>query len=139
MTRRRRTGSTVATRGRARRPPAEIVAPAEAISSGVARSRSCPIAAALTARLSGSFATGEIVLGLAAGTFRRSPNPNARAVAANRRAPILAPSGANTELHDSAKARVSVPPHASSDALRSLTPDSVANVRIGYTVDGVAS
>ena len=62
-----RTGSMVVIRGWTRRPSSAIVAATLAICSGVARSRSWPIAAAPTARLSGSWDGGEIVLGLAAG------------------------------------------------------------------------
>ena len=51
-TRRRRTLSLRTIRGRARRPRSAIVAPAAAICSGVARSRSWPMALAPTARLS---------------------------------------------------------------------------------------
>jgi hypothetical protein len=92
------TGSIVAIRGRTRRPSVAIVAPTLAICSGVAGSRSWPIAAAPTARLSRSCDGGEIVLGLAAGICGCSPHPKARAIATSRRAPSLAPSGANTEL-----------------------------------------
>ena len=125
------TGSIVAIRGRTRRPSVAIVAPTLAICSGVARSRSWPIAAAPTARLSRSCDGGEIVLGLAAGICGCSPHPNARAIATSRRAPSLAPSGANTELQETVNASVSDPPQASPDAFRSWTPDSVAYVRIG--------
>ena len=44
-----------------------------------------------------------------------------------RLAPSLAPSGAKTELHESMKACVSDPPHDSPPALRSVTPESVAD------------
>ena len=62
-----------------------------------------------------------------AGILGCSPHPNARAIATSRRAPSLAPSGANTELQDSAKDCLSEPPHASPWALRSLTPSSVVS------------
>ena len=45
-----------------------------------------------------------------------------------RLAPTFAPSGAKTELHESMKDCVSEPPHDSPPALRSLTPDSVAEL-----------
>ena len=56
-----------------------------------------------------------------------------------RLAPSFAPSGAKTELHESMKACVSEPPHDSPPALRSVTPESVAEVRTGKEVDGVAT
>ena len=129
--RRRITLSRRAMRGTARRPSAAIVAATLAIASGVARSFSCPIAAEPTARSSSRAAARETVLRLAAGSRGASPNPNARAAATSRRAPSLAPSGAKTELHDSANDCWSVPPHASPPALRSVTPESVAPVCTG--------
>ena len=66
-------------------------------------------------------------------------NPNARAIPTRRRAPTLAPSGANTELHDTVNASVKDPPQASPPAFRSSTPDRVAEVRIGYVLEGVAT
>jgi len=41
---------------------------------------------------------------LAAGMLGCWSNPNARAISTRRRAPSLAPSGANTELHDTVNA-----------------------------------
>ncbi len=64
--------------------------------------------------------------------------PNRSAVATRRAAPSLTPSGENTELHDTAKASSSDPPHSSPLALFNLTPSSVANVAYGKTVCGVA-
>src|SRR5450755_1026133 len=133
-----RIGSIVVIRGGTRRPSSAIVAATLAICSGVARSRSWPIAAAPTARLSRSWEGGEIVLGFASGILGCWSNPKARAVATRRLAPSLAPSGANTELHDTVNASVNEPPQASPDAFRSATPDSVAEVRTGYVVEGVA-
>ena len=52
--------------------------------------------------------------------------PKRSAVATSRAAPSLTPSGENTELHDTAKASSSVPPHSSPLALLSLTPSRVA-------------
>src|SRR6185295_6129276 len=49
-----------------------------------------------------------------------------------------APSGAKTELQETVKACTSEPPHDSSLALRSLTPDSTAYWRTGYELDGFA-
>ena len=52
--------------------------------------------------------------------------PKRSAIATSRGAPSLTPSGANTELHETANASSSVPPHSSPLALFSLTPSSVA-------------
>ena len=52
--------------------------------------------------------------------------PNASAMLTRAGEPTFAPSGANTELHDTANASSSVPPHSSPLALLSLTPSSVA-------------
>ena len=125
------TGSLRTIRGLARTPRSAIVAPTLAISSGVARSRSWPMAAAPTARLSFSALGCEIRIAFAAGIRGRSLNPNRSAAATSRRAPSFAPSGANTELHDTTNALTSEPPHASLLALRSSTPDSRAAVRTG--------
>ena len=50
--------------------------------------------------------------------------PNRSAVAASLGPPTLAPSGANTELHDCAKDWTSVPPQSSPLAFSSRTPES---------------
>ena len=71
------------------------------------------------------------MLALASGTRGRSLKPNASAMRTRRVAPSFAPSGAKTELHESMKACVSEPPHDSPPALRSVTPESVADVRTG--------
>src|SRR4051812_31139561 len=67
-TRRRSTLSLRTMRGRARRPRSAIVAPTTAICSGVARSRSWPIALEPTARLSVSLLAGGGGVGLAGRT-----------------------------------------------------------------------
>ncbi len=77
-----------------------------------------------------SLAAG-IVLGLAAGTSGCSLKPKASAAATRRFAPSLAPSGPKTELHECANEFDRLPPQDSSLALRSRTPDSVADVRTG--------
>ena len=89
------------------------------------------MALAPTARLSLSSRAAGIVLALASGTRGRSLKPKASAIRTRRVAPSLAPSGAKTELHESTNDCVSEPPHDSPPALRSLTPESVANVRTG--------
>ena len=57
----------------------------------------------------------------------------------SRLAPRRAPSGPKTELHECANEVVSEPPHDSSPALRSATPDSVACVCTGNVSDGFVS
>src|SRR3954454_15927292 len=66
-------------------------------------------------------------------------NPNASAVLTSFSAPSLAPSGAKTELHDSAKDSASVPPHDSPLAFCSSTPSSVAAVLTGNVSLGLAT
>ena len=68
---------------------------------------------------------------MAAGTRGVVLKPKRSAAATIRLAPSFAPSGANTELHECVKELVSEPPQDSSLALRSLTPDSVAEVLTG--------
>ena len=67
----------------------------------------------------------------ASGTRGSALKPKRSAAATIRLRPTFAPSGANTELQECANDWVSEPPHDSSLALRSLTPDSVADVRTG--------
>ena len=55
-------------------------------------------------------------------------------MATSRWAPTFTPSGANTELHETANAFSSVPPHASPPALRSVYPPTLAAVAIGKVV-----
>ena len=57
--------------------------------------------------------------------------PEGLGVAHQAPRPSFAPSGAKTELHECAKEVARLPPHASSLALRSATPDSVAAVWTG--------
>ena len=52
-------------------------------------------------------------------------------MATSRFAPTLAPSGAKTELQESANEVDRLPPHDSPLALLSRTPDSTANCRTG--------
>ena len=58
-----------------------------------------------------------IVLSAAPGIVGGWLKPNRSAMATSRLPPSLAPSGANTELHDTANAFSSVPPQASPLAL----------------------
>ena len=54
--------------------------------------------------------------------------PKCSPVATSRVAPSFPPRGANTELHDTAKASSSVPPQLSPLALPSFTPSRVVDV-----------
>ena len=130
-TRLRFAGWVRTSRGSARTPRLAIVAVAEAIASGVARSRSWPIAAAPTARLSFICDGRASVLGLASGSRGRVLKPKRSAYSTSRFAPSFAPSGANTELHEFAVALASEPPQAPPPALRKATPESVAAVCTG--------
>ena len=112
-----------------RTPWLAIVAATEAICSGVALSVFWPMAADPTAIA--SFMSFGTVLTLAAGMSGCSLKPNFSAVASRRLAPTFAPTGPKTLLQECAKELISDPPHVSSDALRSLTPESVADVRAG--------
>ena len=95
----------------------------------MASTRSWPIEAAPTA--SESLRSAGKTLGLAAGTRGVELKPKRSAAATMRLRPSFAPSGAKTELHECVKELVSEPPQDSSLALRSRTPDSVADVRTG--------
>lgn len=66
-----------------------------------------------------------------------SLKPKRSAAATSFGAPSRAPSGANTELHDSANASASVPPQASPPAFERSTPSSTAWVWTGNAVDGL--
>ena len=63
--------------------------------------------------------------------------PNRSAMSTSRLPPSFAPSGANTELHDTANAFRKVPPHASPPAFWRLNPLIVADVWIGNSVPSV--
>src|SRR4051812_25671067 len=92
-----------------------------------------------TARSSPISPAGGSVGVAAPGMPGASPKPKRRATATRRLAPSLAPSGAKTLLHDSAKDSASEPPHDSLLAFSSLTPDRVASVATGNCVDALAS
>ena len=105
--------------GTGRRPPIAIVAPTSVISSGVARTSPCPIAEEPVSRsLSRLF--GGIELSAAPGIVGVWLKPNLSAIASSRFPPTFAPSGANTELHDTANEFSSVPPQSSPLALWSV-------------------
>ena len=71
------------------------------------------------------------MFGLATGMRGVSLKPKASARATSFLAPTLAPSGAKTELQESAKDCARLPPQDSLLALASLTPESVADVWTG--------
>ena len=106
--------------GIGRRPPIAIVAATSVISSGVACTRPCPIAEEPTARSSPIELADGIVLSAAPGIEVGWLKPKRSAVATSRLAPSLTPSGANTELHDTANALSSVPPQSSPPAFCSV-------------------
>src|SRR5881275_711421 len=65
--------------------------------------------------------------------------PKRSAMPTSRLAPTFAPSGANTELHDSAKLFANVPPQDSPLAFSRSTPSSTALVSTGNGVAGLTS
>ncbi len=90
-----------------------MVAATSVISSGVVCTRPCPIAEDPTARSSPIALAGGIVLSAAPGMELGWLKPKRSAVATSRLPPSLTPSGANTELHDTAKELMRVPPQDS--------------------------
>ncbi len=113
-----------------------IVAATPAIVSAVACTRPWPIALEPTARSSPISPAGGIVAVAAPGMPGSWSKPKRRATSTSRSAPTSAPRGANTELHDRAKAWTSVPPQYSPLSLSSSTPSSVADVVTGYSLSG---
>src|SRR3954447_25125634 len=117
--------------GATRRPRRPMVAATVASSSGVASTLPWPIADEPTAR-SSPISSGAGIVERAAPT---GPGfwlkPKRSAVSTRRRAPTFAPSGANTELQESANELLSEPPHASPWAFWSFTPSSVVSVWTG--------
>ena len=117
-----------------RTPRLAIVAATEAMPSGVALSLFWPIADAPTASASLSLGAFGIVLIFAAGSSGCLVEAEAsRPSATSRLAPTLAPIGPKTLLQECANEFGEAAAARSSQALRSLTPDSVANCadRIG--------
>ena len=117
--------------GIGRLPPIAMVAPTSVISSAVVWTIPCPIAEDPTARSSPIDLAGGILLSAAPGIEDGWLKPNRCAMSTSLRPPSFTPSGANTELHDTAKALRKVPPHASPPAFWSLKPSIVASVMIG--------
>ena len=120
------------------RPPSAIAAATEAIATVVASTLPWPIAVEPTARSSPISRAGGSVERPAPANGGGPLKPNRSAAATRRFAPSSAPSGANTELQESANACRSVPPHASPCALASSTPSSVAEVCTGKVSEGLA-
>src|SRR3954468_4022778 len=127
----RSTLSSDTARGLARPPCSPIAAATLALPRGGGRSLFWAVEDEPTAIASGRSLAAGIVLGLATGTRGVSLKPNASARDTSLLAPTLAPSGAKTELQESAKDCARLPPQDSLEALASRTPDSVAPVRTG--------
>ena len=72
-----------------------------------------------------------MLLVAAPGTGAGWLKPNRSATSTRRLAPSFTPSGAKTELQDSANDATSVPPHASPLAFSTGTPSIVASVWTG--------
>ncbi len=90
-----------------------------------------PIALEPTARSSPISCAAGIDERAAPASAGSSLKPKRSAVATSRRAPSLAPSGAKTELQDSANDASRLPPHDSPLAFWSSTPSRVADVETG--------
>src|SRR3954462_5008244 len=121
--------------GRWRMPWLAIVSATTAISSGVASTLPLPIAGEPTASGGPPSAAGGSVEGAAPGTDGVSLKPYRSAAPTSFFAPTFTPSGANTELHDSAKDWANVPPHDSPFAFERLTPSITACVSTGNVED----
>src|SRR5438270_2218627 len=87
-----------------------------------------------TASESPIFAADGIVGSGAPGIDGAWLNPKRSAMSTSRLAPSFAPSGANTELQETANAFRKVPPHASPPAFWSVNPLIVDEVWTGKTV-----
>ena len=120
-------------------PRLAIVWATEAIWSGVAKTRPCPMA--LEPISSGDVISPALgrVLSLAPKIVGGSFQPKRSAVATRRSAPTLTPSGANTELQEWAKLSVKVPPHSSPLALESGTPSIRAELTTSNSSVGLTS
>src|SRR5829696_7398713 len=129
ITRTLRVASPSASVGRWRTPCEPIVWATDAICSGVASVRNCPIAVDATSSGDLISAAGGRVLGSSPGTVGSPFQPK-------RSAPTFTPSGANTELHEWAKLLRNVPPQYSPLAFSSSTPSIVAALAIGNSVAG---
>src|SRR3954451_16255444 len=113
------------------RPCRPIADATRTICSAVACTRPCPIAEEPTARSSPISEARGIALVAAPGISGAWLKPKRSAILTSRVAPSVAPSGANTELHDTANARARVPPQFSPLALSSFTPLSVVEDAYG--------
>ena len=106
--------------GSGRRPPIAIVAATSVISSVLASTLPCPIADDPTASALPMLLAEGIWLSAAPWIDGDWLNPNRSATSTNRFAPSLAPSGANTELQETANALRKLPPQTSPPALCSV-------------------
>src|SRR3954451_21811607 len=121
--------------GRWRTPFEAIVSATTAISGGVACTLPWPIALEPTASGEPISAADGSVLGASPITDAGSLKPNFSAAATSRLPPSFTPSGAKTELHDSAKLFANEPPHDSPLAFWRSTPSITACVSTGNCVD----
>ena len=122
--------------GSRRTPLSAIVAATVANWSGVASTLPWPIAVEPTASGPPTAPARGSVLGRAPGMSGRELKPKRSAVSTRRCAPTFTPSGANTELHDSAKLLANVPPQNSPFAFSRSTPSIVV---LSCTGNGVVS
>ena len=99
--------------GIGRRPPSAIVAATSVISSAEVSTLPWPIAEEPTSSGRRSSLAEGILLSAAPGIDGGWLKPKRSAIRTSRAAPTLTPSGANTELHETANAFRNVPPHAS--------------------------
>ena len=106
--------------GIGRLPPSAIVAPTSVISSAEASTIPWPIALEPTASASPIVLADGICEIAAPGIELGWLKPNRSAIATSRAPPSLAPSGANTELHETANAFRKVPPQTSPFAFWSV-------------------
>ena len=107
-----------------------IVAATSAICSAVACTLPWPIAEAPSSRFDRWTLAGGIVLAGSPASGDGALNPKRCAMVKSRLAPSRTPSGANTELQETAKELMSVPPHASPLAFCKAKPSIVASVAI---------
>ena len=125
--------------GATRRPRRPIVAATVASSSGVESTLPWPIADEPTARSSPISSAAGIVERAAPRGPGSWLKPKRSAVLTSCSAPSLAPSGAKTELQESAKDCRSVPPQDSPWAFWSSTPSIVAAVWTGNLAPGLTT
>ena len=84
-------------------------------------------------------AAGGSVLGTSPGIVAGAFQPKRSATSTSSGAPILSPSGANTELHECANELRKLPPQNSPLAFSSSTPSMIACDSMGNSVEGFTS